>query len=306
MNQLELEALTSRRNARTILQRTISEELDGVLLDWALQAFIIIPTWLDNPWLEDQKPYQSKQDKINVLKDWLKGYGLENLILDIAYSVLHEFKDPTLQSAIGTLASTLPYDDPFDAASMAGSLIAILGSKDDKGFYTLINNARKRKMHEVRINHWPDLVPAFAGAHQWINDTLFNLPLVEPPKIVKDNNSAGYHSIREPLILGKFTQHNKHTNKLCINILNQMQWQFDPLVLAIPPTFPDKLTDESVTALEKGMEIAQRYLKDKPFHLIWQYCSRGRLYSHGYHVNFQSFEWMKASINLVKQHRLTL
>lgn len=307
MDQCTMETLTSKRNTRAILQRAIAQELDEVLLDWALQAFIKLPDWLDHPWQEGQKPYRSKQDRVSILKAWLLDYGMmENLILDIAYAVLHQFEDTTLQAAIGTLATTLPYEDPFEAATMAGSLIALLQCDKGKGLYTLDNRSQERKMSMVVVNHWPDLAPAFAGAYAWINDTQFNLPLIEPPRKVKTNDSCGYHSIREPLLLGDFTQHDSPLNHEAINVLNAIEWSLDHFILNTPPVLPDNLDDKTADSLKEGIKVAHSYLKHRPFHLAWQYDSRGRLYSHGYHVNLQSFEWIKATLNLYRAERLTV
>ena len=46
-------------------------------------------------------------------------------------------------------------------------------------------------------------------------------------------------------------------------------------------------------------------LGDDPFWLAWQYDCRGRIYSHGYHVNFQAAEYKKALLNFNHYEELT-
>jgi len=38
-------------------------------------------------------------------------------------------------------------------------------------------------------------------------------------------------------------------------------------------------------------------LGKEAFRMAWQYCSRGRIYSHGYHVNLQSYQRKKVQMS---------
>jgi hypothetical protein len=147
------------------------------------------------------------------------------------------------------------------------------------------------------------------GTYEWINDTLFNPPLIEPPLTVKDNYHCGYHTISEPLILGNMTMHDQPQDYEAINILNKIAWVLDEEVLKEPevPSKPitDPLEHQTFSDMANDSQFVYRILADRPFWIAWQYDTRGRMYSHGYHVNFQSFEYKKALLSFNKYEYLS-
>jgi hypothetical protein len=160
----------------------------------------------------------------------------------------------------------------------------------------------------VIIYTTPAIEEALDPAVDWINRTGYNPPLVEAPIPVLNNRNCGYHTIREPLVLGKFTQHNKPLNLPAINTLNGIQWVLDPEVLKEPDEVPedfDLVTRQTRTGFLQQCSNILDILSDKPFWLAWQYDSRGRMYSHGYHINFQAYEYRKAMLSFNKMEYLT-
>jgi DNA-directed RNA polymerase len=83
----------------------------------------------------------------------------------------------------------------------------------------------------------------------------------------------------------------------------------DPDVLAEPEMPGKPLVDPQ--AHQQFLHMAQQsrtlyqYFKDRVFWLAWQADSRGRYYSHGYHINLQAQEYKKALLSFNKEEYLT-
>lgn len=290
--QAEIEKLYSQRNIRTVLHDSIKEQLNGILLNWTIKAFFKLDDYLAGNY------HPSKNTRIEILKKQIAKKGMEEIIIAIISAVIYTHKKQTLQQCVGYLQSFLKHDNQFDRVKTAGELLALCGS--DKGLYS-INRKGSGNAIMINVNYWPAIDRAMLDQFDWINDTLFNPPLIEPPKQVKDNSNCGYHTFNEPLILGTLTQHTKHQDYDTINILNRIPWVLDENVLAEPEKSPAKLDSpekqRDFVQFVQQSQCVYDLLKTKPFFLAWQYDSRGRFYSHGYHVNFQSYEYKKAMLS---------
>jgi type II secretory pathway component PulJ len=301
MNQAEMEALYSQRNINTVLKSTIQYELDKKLLNWALITHLKLHFWL-----EEKPSYDSKAKRLHVLKKQIERDGLDSIVIAIAATILHTNKDQTLQQAVGYLQAHLDHADTFHRATTAGELLAVCASptglfnieKTPSGESTMVTVPYREKMEE-------HLLDTFV----WINDTCFNPPLIEPPKEITHNGMCGYHTLNEPFILGTLTMHDEYQNYKPNNILNQIEWVLDQDVLAEPelPSKPHETAEAQIQFSEmvKASRVVYDMLGTDPFYLCWQDDSRGRLYSHGYHVNFQAAEYKKAALSFNKYEVLT-
>ena len=299
-SQEKIESLYSQRNIKHILHRAIKEQLNQLLLNWSLRAFIKIPEYLDKDY------YSSKNKRLKILKEQIKWDGLERLVIGIATSVIHSHQPQTIQQCVGYLQHYLPHDDQFDRVKTAAELLAVCSS--DTGFYS-INRKGSGYATWIVVNCWPLIDSVLLEEFEWMNDTMFNPPLLEIPKRVTDNSNCGYHSFNEPLILGNHTQHEGHQDYDSINILNRIPWVLDQDVLAEPETTPAELNtprkQQEFMEHVRQSQCVYKILADRPFYLAWQPDSRGRIYSHGYHVNFQSHEYKKAMLSFNHYEVLT-
>jgi hypothetical protein len=301
MNQEQIEILYSQRNNNTVLHATIDYELDKSLLNWALFAHLKIHFWL-----HATHKYASKQKRVDQLLAQVTKNGLDTVVIAIAAAVLHTHTKQTIQQAVGYLQAYMPHSDSFHRAITAGELLALCASST--GLYDIQRNGSGNNTL-IKINHWDRIDAKLLNAFDWINDTCFNPPMVEPPKEITDSSNCGFHTIKEPFILGKLTQHDGKQNYRPNNILNKIQWVLDPDVLA-EPEVPSKPLDTPEQHIQfTAMAVASRFiykLLDKiHFYIPWQDDSRGRLYSHGYHVNFQAAEYKKASLSFNRYEELT-
>lgn len=298
MTQAEMEAMYSQRNNHSTLHNEIKAQLETTFKTPALQLFLRIDAYLER---EDY--YESKQLRIAKLRREL---NIEKTVVAIIAAVVHTKQTQTIQQVAGYVANHLPFDNPFEAATVAGELIA-LGHKPN-GLYEIVRNGPGRPA-TIQVNHWDYIDQNLLSTFDWINDTHFNPPLIEPPKEVTNNHSCGYHTIQEPCILGRFTLHDDKINLDTINSLNRIEWVLDPDVLAEPEVPGKSITDP--TAHQQFVHMAQQSrrlyqtFRDRVFWLVWQADSRGRYYSHGYHINLQAQEYKKALLSFNKMEVLT-
>jgi hypothetical protein len=298
--QYAIEALYSQRNKHTVLHMAIKHELNKMFLHWALKAFYRIENWINDSY------YESKNLRLKILKDEIDENGLEPILIAILASVLHTYKYQTIQQCVGYLQAYLPHEDPFQRARTAAELLALCSNSYN--LYFIKSNGRGIPA-TVEVHHWEELNTKLLDTFVWINNTCFNPPMVAPPKQVTHNQECGYLSLHEPLLLGSLTQHTEKQDYPAINLLNKVEWVLDQSVLAEPenPGKPFETMEQRQNFIDMvaASNFIYNLLAEDPFYLCWQYDSRGRLYSHGYHVNLQAAEYKKASLSFNKFEVLT-
>jgi hypothetical protein len=261
---------------------------------------MVIPEWMDADY------YPSKNSRMDILKEYVRVEGLERLVVAIAATALHTPQVQTIQKAVGYLQAFLPYQDAFHRAVTAGELLALF-SISKTGFFYIKRNGHNPAT--LVVNHWPFINQQLGQSFDWINDTLFNPPLKAPPVPVKDNFHCGYHTLNEPLLLGDLTMHGEKQDYQAINELNEIQWLLDEEVLKEPevPSRPlqTAMQHQVFSDMANDSQFVYSIVGKDPFWLCWQYDTRGRMYSHGYHINFQAAEYKKALLSFNKFEYLT-
>ena len=300
MNQAEVEALYSQRNKHTVLHEVIAYELDKTLLNWGLIAFTRLPEWLKGDY------YDSKANRLLKLKELVDAEGLERVVVATAAAIIHTHSIQTIQQAVGYLQAFMPHEDAFERATTAAEIIGLLSS--ESGLYHIKRNGSGSPA-TISVNHWSVIDKKLLSTFKWINSTCFNPPMIEPPVPVSNNIQCGYHTLNEPLILGSLTMHHEKQNCQAVNTLNKIEWVLDPDVIAEPevPSKPLETTEQKqqFTMMARASQFIYRMLGTTKFWLCWQYDSRGRMYSHGYHVNLQSNEYKKACLSFNNYEVLT-
>jgi hypothetical protein len=287
-----MEALFSQSNIQDILHRSIRQEFDGLFLNWALRAYLVIDEWLMGEY------YASKNARLAVLRSHIDENGLDRILTAIIASVIRTKDDQTIQQVLGYLEKYMPHDDIWDRLKTSGELLALLSGPNRFYYITRIGRADSPMVH---CRFWKQIDAKFGDILEWVSDTHFNPPLVEPPKKVKNTHNAGYHTVKVPVLLGKETHHNHNVDYKTLNYLNSIPWKIDGYVRTHEEVHPNKSEDPKDIAMnERFIKQSTRIydaLGSDRFWLVWQYDSRGRIYSHGYHVNMQSYEYKKAMLN---------
>jgi hypothetical protein len=141
----------------------------------------------------------------------------------------------------------------------------------------------------------------------------YPLPMVVPPRHIKDNYGSGYLMGNSSVIL----KDNHHNDDVCLdhlNRVNQIRFSINERVATLIKNSWRNLdkpkeceTKEDFMKRVKAFEKYDRTVKDvmklladcsSDFYLTHRYDKRGRIYCQGYHVNYQGAPWNKAVIEL--------
>lgn len=144
----------------------------------------------------------------------------------------------------------------------------------------------------------------------------YPMPMVIPPKEVRNNTDSGYITLHESIIL----KNNHHEDDVCldhINRCNQVPLLIDPDVARMVQLRWKNLDSpkdgEGIEEYQKRVKAFQKYertayevmehlnLTGSPFYLTHAYDFRGRTYARGYHTNYQGTEWNKSVIRFAEE-----
>lgn len=143
---------------------------------------------------------------------------------------------------------------------------------------------------------------------QKLKKHMYMPPMLVPPidwnVEYNDNGKAryfgGYLTHKLPPVLGWKNNHAHYISTDALNILQGIPFTMDNFIL-----FNCKDTVAAYNLnMEQETEVAAT-LMDKEFFFVWQYDKRGRMYSHGYHMDVQSREYKKALLNFANKEKLT-
>lgn len=155
---------------------------------------------------------------------------------------------------------------------------------------------------------------------QELDQYQYPLPCVVLPQHVRTNRDTGMFRSRGSIIL----KDNHHEEDVCldhINRMNRIKFSLD-FETAIMVQNSWRNLDKPKAGEEKGEYekrvrafdkydrssrevMAKLIMADNEFYLTHKFDKRGRIYSQGYHVNYQGNPWNKAVIELAdKEHVL--
>lgn len=176
---------------------------------------------------------------------------------------------------------------------------------------------------EANLINWNEAIKKFVmiwDVNQAVHNELaafqYPIPMLVPPKEVKNNTDTGYLTIKGSIIL----QDNHTEDDVCldhINYVNQIQLRLNDDVARMVKNKWRNLdhpksgetTEEYVArtkAFEKydysSREVMQGVaVAGGSFYMTHKYDKRGRTYAQGYHVNPQGNAWNKAVVEFAHQ-----
>lgn len=147
----------------------------------------------------------------------------------------------------------------------------------------------------------------------------YPLPMIEPPRIVKNNRQTGYQTIHGSLILKK----NHHDDDICldhINRVNAMPLALNMDVVAFVQNQWKNLDKpkehETFQEYKKRKDAFEKYdetsrdviaalmAQGNEIYLTHKYDKRGRTYAQGYHISYQGNDWCKAVVEFAHAEKL--
>jgi hypothetical protein len=223
------------------------------------------------------------------------GFGLDLLI----QMVLHKRCSPS--TMVGILRHHFEEDyGPANASQVCASYLeqALVAG--------LMGWDSRNKQFVVHINISEDV-------QRDLDRFQFPLPMVVPPRLVRENEDTGYFTCKGSILLRK----NHHSDDVCldhINRVNRVRFSIDHVTARMIKNRWRNLDKpkegESQEEFNKRVKAFDKYDRtskeviDKllahgnEFYLTHRYDKRGRIYCQGYHVNYQGAPWNKAVIEL--------
>jgi hypothetical protein len=171
----------------------------------------------------------------------------------------------------------------------------------DNIIYSLVQN------EHIMVNSYYVLEPE---TYEYIGLRKFNPPLLVTPKQWESNDEGGYYDNDLHCILGSIhSQHRKPQALDVLNLLQEIEWELDPIIAAMEQEpnkeFKSVESHEQFLIFKKECkEVYEKYL-GKSFWFVVQFDKRGRMYTKGYHIQFQGSGWHKASLNFAHKELIT-
>lgn len=183
------------------------------------------------------------------------------------------------------------------------------------------------KAADVDLVDWDDTTKLFIlkvdvsdDVYEDLEKYQYPLPMVVPPREVRNNRDTGYYTHRGSIIL----RDNHHDDDVCldhINRVNRVKLRINADTARMVHNQwrhldhqKDGETSTEYTRRIKAFEKYDRTARDvmehlfiagNEFYLTHKYDKRGRCYAQGYHVNYQGNAWNKAVVEFAEGEVVT-
>lgn len=264
--------------------------------------------------LQADEVQKAIQHGVNLLEEWRAGeyytskrarldqimeLDLYEITMKIMQGIAYVQKPELFTSVSAQLAGRLQLSDKPEAIATMAEMLAVLCETD---LFDIIKESRQASLMLVSC------IPLDQKLLEFIDNAQFALPMVCEPEFVDNNRKCGYLTYGESLVLGSG---NHHEGDLCldvINIQNQIPLKLNMEFLTSQEMLPnfEIVTPEQREQWEAFKKASHRiwllmYQQGNRFHLTHRVDKRGRLYSHGYHINTQGNQFQKAMVELADE-----
>ena len=288
MRDIVVQELNEERYNRKHIDVKIRKaiEANSFMQDKVTQGVELVTAYMNGEY------YDSKMRRAAQLQNM----DIPALVMDMFVGVSYSQRPELFTSVSSQMASRLKFSDKTEAITTVAELLAVLCNTD--AFDITKDGPNASLMVESRIP-LPDALLMF------IDNSQFLPPMVCEPLELSHNYSSGYLTHNDSLILGSG---NHHDGDICLdtlNIMNKVALQLDTDFLSTveeEPTFDlDTQDKEEGWAHFKKQSYHFYHLmatQGNRFYLTHKVDKRGRIYSHGYHINTQGSAFKKAMLEL--------
>jgi len=217
--------------------------------------------------------------------------ALEVLVVVLPLQGVHR-----IQNIASKIGIRLEYQDVFDGIKTASELLAVIRK-------TKLFHIYRAGVHDTHMTIKSNYILK-VDTLEYLKRVIYLPPMLCEPVDWETNYGGGYITSKKTLILGRDNHHNNTLNYDCINHLQSIGFELDPFVLSMAELPPDKLEGVAISNFVTEAMASRKiytYYKDKTFYFVHRYDKRGRIYSSGYHINLQSYEYKKALLNFSKK-----
>ena len=241
--------------------------------------------------LDAELPKEIKRETIKVLSRYIEDLEVVQKVYD--YFMYLIFSDSTAKP-IQAIATPLGLVAGYEGTDAILFGIEILKRTNGELF-----TIEERKDGE-EVSHF--IFPKYKLnklTKQEIDNLQFLPPMQVIPRKWNNNTDGGWLTEKAHIILGKsLGKHKEFQAYDAINKLQEVALQIDPTTYLF-----EKDTNHNMKK-KPFLRVIKEYL-GKKFFFVWQYDTRGRMYSSGYHLNIQNNEYGKALLELAHKEKVT-
>lgn len=255
---------------------------------------------LVNDYMSKTYSYTTKDGKSKVLESkmariaQLQGMDVKAMVMDIFVGIAYYPRPELFTSVTAQMSARLKFSDRTEAITTVAELLAVLCMTD------AFDIIKEDKMASLKL---VSCIPLEDKLVRFIENSQFLPPMVCEPLPLTHNYSSGYLTHNDSLILGSG---NHHDGDICLDVLNTMS----KVALSLDLQFLCKVEEEPTFELDtqEKTEQWQRFKEQSymmyemmahqgnRFWLNHKVDKRGRIYSHGYHINPQGASFKKAML----------
>lgn len=286
--QREIEEKYSRRNIRGWIKDILTED-EEVMYSMS-NAYMTIQEYL----LGDYYPSKNKR-----YSDFLLSNDIETVIIEVMIEVVQAAEGRSIfQQIAGKVASYINGMDYLDSIKTVADIMGLMCHAD---MFDVIQPALTEEGVLIVQSHFGLDEPTL----QRIANTKYIPPMLVKPADVFQNKGYQYRTFQTSLIKKKHNYHEEYLAYDVVNILQSYELSLDTHVVhneievsKKPLDTPEKVTNFNRMVLASKATYLETIKLGNKFYTPWSADKRGRFYSDGYHINYQSTEFKKALINL--------
>lgn len=286
--QIEIEQRYSRRNIRKWVKDIIMED-ESIVYAMSM-ATSMIHEYLQGDY------YPSKNLRY---RQFVHYNDIETVILETMIEVL-QAKDGLVifQQVTGKVSSYVQGMEHIPAIKTVSDIMGLMAQAD---LFDVIQPALAEEGVLMIQSHYSLDEPTL----QKIANTKYLPPMIVQPQTVNSNKCMQYLTVKTSLIKKALNHHEEYLAYDVVNILQSYKLSLDLVVVNTEKELSKKPLDtlqkrENFQRMVNASKATYKEMIElgNSFYIPWSYDKRGRIYSDGYHINYQSTEFKKALINL--------
>lgn len=290
-----LQEHNEKRFNRKFIDKYIREEIQAnpVMIAKIAHGVELIKEYLAGTY------YASKMKRIAQLKN----IELAPLVTDIFVGIAYCQSPELYTSMTAAMASRLRFSDKTEAITTVAELVAVLCNTD------AFDITKENDMSSLMIQ---SCIPLSDKLLDFIGQSSYLPPMVCVPMELTSNFSSGYLTHNDSVILGSGNHHDGDVCLDVLNLLNKTALQLDTQFLCKVEEDPthefesQKQRDQWLEFKKQSYRMYMRMVDDgNQFYLTHKVDKRGRIYSSGYHINYQGSSFKKACVELFNEELVT-
>jgi hypothetical protein len=263
--------------------------------DTGIQSLIDQGAVMLEEWRNTTFSYASKNARVAQLH----GIDLRDITEKVFIQTAYYRAAVTFVNVVAQLTRHLGFSDKKDGITTMAEILAVLAQTDAYDITKASAQAQLMFLSRIKL---PNNIEAA------IDRGMFPPPMVSEPEDLKNNHESPYLTFNEHLILGKGDKHEGNIALDVINTQNKVPLKLNVEFLKSVEESPNKPFEN----IEQKNEWS--FFKKQSYHIYWRMVKQGnhfylthkvdkrlRLYSQGYHINYQGTAFKKACLELVHE-----